>query len=377
MVRKILVFSLLFLFQQNLSAQNKNADETILKIPQANTSSAIALSEFIKKNYATDTARIRAIYIWVTNNINYDVAKLLARNSVPNPGRQSPDDVLKTRAAVCQGYADLFIEVCNQLAIPTVFVGGYTKRDQKVSPLAHAWVSAQLNGDWYLFDPTWGAGYLQNNQFIKAPNFKFYKLSPEKMISDHMPFDPMYQFLNYTITNKEFIEGKTSVNKGKVFFNYNDSLKNYNLLSQPQKARDETRRLEANDIANDMIAERLNFLKKGVSSHDFKDRYDDAGNAYKKAISLYNQYIDYKNKRFKTIDDKGLSQLIDSIGHFAASSRSILISLVVQSDAQRQAITAMHSSLEKFGNNFKKEKEFVSEYIRADQDKRIILFSRR
>lgn len=376
MIKKLLSFLLLLLLQHGIFAQLNTTDDLILRIPQSNTSSTATISDYINKNYATDSARIRAIYLWVTNNINYDVAKLLARNTAAPTNRQTVEEVLNTRSAVCQGYADLFIDLCTRAGIPTVFIGGYTKRNGFVSPLAHAWVGAQLKGDWYLFDPTWGAGYLRNNEFIKAPNFKFYRVTPAQMIRDHMPFDPMYQFLNYTVTNKEFIDSKASINTGKKFFSFNDTLKIFNSLTQQQRARDETRRLEANGISNDLITDRLNFLKKGLSSHDFKDRYDEAGDAFKKSISLYNQYIEHKNKRFKVIEDQDLRSLMGSISNYMISSRSILTSLVVQSDQQRQAISALYSSLERFGNNFNKEKEFVEKYIRSDRDNRNRIFSR-
>jgi len=95
---------------------------------------------------------------------------------------------------------------------------------------------------------------------------------PEEMIRDHMPFDPMYQFLNHPITNKEFIDGKTAINTAKPFFNYIDTLKQYAMLSPAEKIRNETRRLEANGIQNDLIMERLNHLKKEVNSYAAKDK---------------------------------------------------------------------------------------------------------
>lgn len=39
-----------------------------------------------------------------------------------------------------------------------------------------------------------------------------------------MPFDYLWQFLNYPVTNQEFYEGKMSQNKSKRYFNYKDSL---------------------------------------------------------------------------------------------------------------------------------------------------------
>jgi hypothetical protein len=150
MIKKLLSCLLLLLLQQGIFAQLNTTDDLILKIPQGNTSSTTTISDYINKNYATDSARIRAIYLWVTNNINYDVAKLLARNSAPPTSRQTVEEVFNTRSAVCQGYADLFIDLCTRAGIPNAFIGGYTKRNGLVSPLAHAWVGAQLKGEWIM-----------------------------------------------------------------------------------------------------------------------------------------------------------------------------------------------------------------------------------
>lgn len=263
MLKPLLTFVFFFFINQNIFSQViTSPDALALKIPGPSTNTTKSISDYIKQNFSTDTARARAIYFWITNNISYDVAKLQARNTNTDGVRQSVDDVLKTRSAVCGGYADLFVELCTGVGIKAILVGGYIKKSAIGSPLAHAWVGAQIAGIWYLFDPTWGAGYVRNDQFVKTFNNKFYKVLPEDMIKDHMPFDPMYQFLNHPITNKEFIDGKIAINTAKPFFNYIDTMKQYAMLSPAEKIRDETRRLEANGIQNDLIMERLNILKK-------------------------------------------------------------------------------------------------------------------
>jgi len=367
-----------FFINQNIFSQViTSPDALALKIPGPSTNTTKSISDYIKQNFSTDTARARAIYFWITNNISYDVAKLQARNTNTDGVRQSVDDVLKTRSAVCGGYADLFVELCTGVGIKAILVGGYIKKGAIVSPLAHAWVGAQIAGIWYLFDPTWGAGYVRNDQFVKTFNNKFYKVLPEDMIKDHMPFDPMYQFLNHPITNKEFIDGKTAINTAKPFFNYIDTLKQYAMLSPAEKIRNETRRLEANGIQNDLIMERLNHLKKGVNSYAAKDKYDEAGIAFRQATALFEQYIGHKNKQFTTIEDNNLRQIVDSMSYYANLSRSLLVTIVPKVDAQREMLTNTHKNLEKFQNRVMLEKEFVVRYIGSDQTARRQMFGRK
>jgi transglutaminase/protease-like cytokinesis protein 3 len=68
---------------------------------------------------------------------------------------------------------------------------------------------AKIDGSWYIFDPTWGAGYV-NKYFIKKLNNAYFKVEPAQIIASHIPFDYLWQFLNYPITNGEFMKAKPS-----------------------------------------------------------------------------------------------------------------------------------------------------------------------
>ena len=80
-----IVFSLILLcaFIPNSNAQNKELDTKAASIPGASSSSLHALATYIKDNFTTDTARVRAIYVWITHNISYDYAALQARDETP------------------------------------------------------------------------------------------------------------------------------------------------------------------------------------------------------------------------------------------------------------------------------------------------------
>ena len=222
-MRRILFpFVLLCLFKVNY-AQIKNVDADATSIPEANCTSVDALSSYIKQHFSVDTDRVRAIYVWEANHISYDVKRFNDRDKNPYAPPQTADDVLSTRSAVCQGYSDLFVDLCKAVGINAVRVTGYTKSQGKVNIISHAWAAVELSGKWYFFDPTWGAGYVSDDdKFVKRFNNTFYKILPEKFIGDHMPFDPMYEFLSYPLTNKEFIEGKPAFTRTE--FHYEDTL---------------------------------------------------------------------------------------------------------------------------------------------------------
>jgi len=103
MLKPLLTFVFFFFINQNIFSQViTSPDALALKIPGPSTNTTKSISDYIKQNFSTDTARARAIYFWITNNISYDVAKLQARNTNTDGVRQSVDEVLKTRSAVCQ-----------------------------------------------------------------------------------------------------------------------------------------------------------------------------------------------------------------------------------------------------------------------------------
>jgi hypothetical protein len=374
MQKALLTLLLFFSFCFNY-AQDKNTDIKAASIPEANCASVDALASYIKQNFTTDSARIRAIYVWITNHISYDVQRLKDMEKNPDMPVQTVANVLATRTTVCQGYSDLFVALCRGAGINAAMVCGYTKNQGKVDPISHAWAAAELGGEWYLFDPTWGAGYVKDDRFVRAFNNSFYKVPPAKLILDHMPFDPMYQFLSYPITNKEFINGTTPASQ--VVFNYRDSVKQYVQLSSLQQMATELRRLEAAGIQNDLLLRRQTYLKKSLQSFNSRDAFEEGNKAFTGAADLFKEYIGHKNKQFSGIGDNDLRQLVDNIEQNIKLSRSLFLQAVPKTDAQRQARSGNIASADRFWTDLNKEKQFVQQYLATDVAARKQLFMRR
>ena len=127
------------------------------------------------------------------------------------------------------------------------------KKNFNNNTISDAWVAAYIDGAWYLFDPTWGAGYVNNDTFFKRFNESFYKVMPAKFIEDHMPFDPMFQLLSYPLTNREFIEGIPT--SGKRLFNFNDSIRLHTQLAPELQLAAELNRMENAGIQNSVLSE--------------------------------------------------------------------------------------------------------------------------
>ena len=63
-----------------------------------------ALSTYLRKSTRTDLEKARSIYVWLTANISYDAKAF----NTEIYGDQSPEGVLKSKKAVCAGFAELY-----------------------------------------------------------------------------------------------------------------------------------------------------------------------------------------------------------------------------------------------------------------------------
>src|SRR5690606_20068656 len=69
----------------------------------------------------------------------------------------------------------------------------------------HAWNAIRLGERWYLADPTWGAGYVNDYTFHKEYNASYFMTPPEVFVTNHMPSDPRWQLLETPLTAGEFL----------------------------------------------------------------------------------------------------------------------------------------------------------------------------
>ncbi len=373
---KIYFSFLCIAFSAGLYAQDDKTIANAAAIPEANCTSVDELAAYIKQHFVSDTSRLRAIYVWVANNIRYDTERYQeVLKKVQKPPQTVPE-VLKARSAVCQGYSDLFTALCRNVGINATTVSGYVKLGGKVMPVGHAWVATELNGEWFLFDPTWSAGYVDNNlHFVKLFNNAFYKVQPATFIADHMPFDPMNQFLINTLNNREFIEGKAPA--AKTTFNYKDSLIQYNKLSQFDQMDAHLRRLEGAGVENDLLQEQKKYLTINRQSQISNNSVQEAGIQFNAAITLLNKYYGFKNKQFAAIGDNDLLQALDSMKHYIILARSLMSATVTQSEEQQAAKKNNLAGMDQYWTALTVEERFVQQYIITDKARRFELFMKR
>ena len=212
----------------------KKIDKYAFKTPNAVENNISQLQDYLSKEASNDFEKVRSYYMWMTLNIDYD-------NEAVKPGakriNQSNKDVLNRKKAVCQGFSNLFQEMCRRSQIPCEVIAGYPKPSKEANPdfneVSHTWNAVNIENKWYLLDVTWGAG--NENQDLET----YFLASPEEFILDHLPSDPMWQLLDCPIGTSVFkMDAKkisAEIHTQADCFNYADSIKQFMALSRLEK----------------------------------------------------------------------------------------------------------------------------------------------
>jgi hypothetical protein len=310
-----LVFTFLFSFsifgQANVGYDL--IDKKIATIPLNSSASIDVIANFINANFKNENDKIRAVYYWTASNISYDVENMFAVNFGETP-QDRIAKTLKTKKGICGDYATIFNEIATLIGIKSVVIQGYTKQNGKVATLSHAWCATKIDNKWYVFDPTWGSGSLTNGKFVKKINNYYFKTEPSKIIFSHMPFDYLWQFSNYPITNAEFYEGKTQINKTKKYFDFEKEISKQSSLSEIDQLFESAERIEKNGLKNAMIVESHESIKKHLTILRQNANIEKLNGIVKEmneAVVLLNDFIFYRNNKFKpTFPDDEINNMI-------------------------------------------------------------------
>lgn len=261
MNRLIVAFCLL-LFSVPGNGQNyRKVDRFVYQLPNDSIKNIDTLGVMIGSNFSREAERLRAIYGWICSNIEYDIERMA------NPVSYSSDSAVQVtlgkRKAICSGYVDLFIHLCRSLDIKAYYISGYTKQNGKVVDQDHAWAAVRLsNGQWKLFDPTWGASEWVNGELVKRLNYDYFMVEPAEFINSHMPFDPMWQLLYQPIKTDEFY-GQKVKRDVNFLLNYNDAIRDAEALSESRMYEEMISRMEWAGVRNSSTRRYYDKAKQG------------------------------------------------------------------------------------------------------------------
>ncbi len=163
-----------------------------------------ALAKDLLAPFSTQQEKVRAIFVWITNNISYDCAAYHSNKSnrvtftykteaelASKKQRYYYDyasRVLQSRKAVCEGYAALFNALCKIAGVDSeVVIGTASNNIDKIKRLKekknfftnHTWNKVFIDGVWYYADATWASGYCDVGVRHFFREFKpYYYLTP-------------------------------------------------------------------------------------------------------------------------------------------------------------------------------------------------------
>jgi hypothetical protein len=372
----------LLFFQTILFSQVKSIYAPVEKqmrlIPEQQTKSVQEIASYIQVNFKGEELQIKAAYFYVISSISYDVTYNFSTELFSS----DEDFVTKTIATnkgVCIHYAKLFKAIVDKLGYQCQIVTGYTKQNNQISNLSHAWCAIKMQDkNWYIFDPTWDSGYVKNEKFVRNLVSKHFKMLPSAAIISHMPFDYLWQFTKEPISNREFYNGKLYDGKPKINFEYQIEIDKYLKLSEIDKAFESSERIQKNEILNDLILEEYNYKKNIFNTTRLNknvEKFNEIVEEYNIAIVLLNDFIIYRNKEFTpSYADAILLEMIKTPKERLENVQKEFFVLGSIGKENASSYNSLRASISDTVKQAQEQYEFVKEYISKSKKERKKMF---
>jgi hypothetical protein len=202
-MRRVLALVFVVALVATSGAQASSIAERVRAMPRATSIAEVA--DYIAGIADGELELAWAAYVWVTDNIAYDVDSYFRGTST----RYDAEGVFKTGKSVCSGYSALYRELCERLGLDAVEIAGWSKgygyRDgDRFTQTNHAWNAVSIGGEWLLVDTTWGAGSVDGRDFIKDFTAFWFGTAPELFVYWHLPEDADWQLMRKPITLREY-----------------------------------------------------------------------------------------------------------------------------------------------------------------------------
>lgn len=188
----------------------KKADSIAEYHKDASLKNLPVLTHNLTSPLTTDVEKFRAIYTWVSSNIENDYSSYLKinhkRKRLANDRQAfldwntsiTPkvfDRLLTEQKTACTGYAYLVKEMATLAGFKCNIIDGYGRTptlllDEDSIP-NHSWNRIEINNKWYVCDATWSAGQTileDGNSRFESDYFDGYFLAePELFAKNHYP----------------------------------------------------------------------------------------------------------------------------------------------------------------------------------------------
>lgn len=303
-MRFSILFPMVILFTLPVFAQRSSSgdrfshvDAHVKRISHQIIGHPEVLVDSLTSPFSNDYDKVRAIYVWIASNIQYD---LMAFHQNRHKD-QTVSVVLSAGKALCSGFSVLFQDFCRKAHIESEIIEGYAKAfgyraGQKFESTNHAWNAVRIYGTWYLLDVTWAAGPPQvlSGDKNKTDLDTYFLINPEIIVKTHLPEDPSWQLLGNKTTLQEFETGKSTNPTDESINVYTPE--DYDDLDDFDADILRYTRSIAFNPRNENLAERLSFahLFKGISITErlWKFDYYSLCDSADKLLNTFYAYMD-------------------------------------------------------------------------------------
>ena len=192
---------------------------------------------------SSEQEKVRIISYWIAKNVKYDARAYVKDNR----NQRTPRVNLRRRKTMCQGYAELFNELCRHANLESEMIVGYDKGaayelgDTMVRD-DHAWNAVRIDDEWHVLDLSWMAGYLEEKprafrrwlyfkfginyrrryRFVHQTQERYYLPDPKLFVRDHLAAHPWWQLLDHPVPIEVFHQKTDSL---EPFFAQFDSVR--------------------------------------------------------------------------------------------------------------------------------------------------------
>ncbi len=171
------------------------------------------LAHKLTSDLPTKLEKFRAIYTWVSNNIDNDYGYYLKNKKKRRKLHHDSTaliawnnsfqamvfkKLLKEQKTVCTGYAYLVRELAAFADIKCEIIDGYgrtatTSTGNDALP-NHSWNAVHLNNKWYLCDATWSSGEfnLDKGVFVRDYYDGYFLAPPALFVKNHYPLNTQW-----------------------------------------------------------------------------------------------------------------------------------------------------------------------------------------
>ncbi len=302
MIKKLLlIVFLLVVGRVEAQSQYSYIDQNAKSVPD-HLKTYQEIANHLTKNLVTPEQKVRALYVWIAHNVQYDIHKLNIKK-IRNTSDEIIQYVLRNRKGLCQHYSELFSAMSTSIGVKNYLIRGYTRfPNGNIPDNGHSWNAVKIGTNYYLIDITWSAGYAINDKWNHEFRDDYFLIPPKEFIKSHMPFDHTWQFIDNPISDREFAyEDFRKLNK-KGQFNITDSIATYEKLAKLKQLQNTYERIITSTTKNRFSHNSIEEMK-----------YNLAVESLNYGIKKYNEYVHHKNHKYRKpkIEDAVIKDLID------------------------------------------------------------------